>query len=114
MGVRDTRWIIALGVCIGIIGAILFIANGNDHSICGSALTAGEAGCSAANGRYNAGIVGMVAGGLLFAVGMITYRPGTPEERKNREAPVRWNHVVVGVVGLLALVVVVVVVFSYV
>jgi drug/metabolite transporter (DMT)-like permease len=110
---RDTRWIVAVGVCIGIIGAILFIANGNDHAICSSALTAGEAGCSAANGRYNAGIVGMVAGGLLFAVGMITYRPGTPEERKNA-SPVRWNRVVVGVGGLFAFVVVAVIIFSFV
>ena len=107
---RDTRWIIALGVCIGIIGAILFVANGNDHTICGSALSAIDSGCNAANDRYNAGIVGMVAGGLLFAVGMITHEPGTPEERKNDTSSVRWNRVVAGVVGLfvfLALVVLV-------
>jgi drug/metabolite transporter (DMT)-like permease len=112
--VRDTRWIIALGVCIGIIGAILFIANGNDHTICSSALTTGEAGCSAANGRYDAGIVAMFAGGLLFAVGMIIYRPGTPEERRNAASPVRWNRVIAGSVGLVAFVVVVVLILSFV
>jgi hypothetical protein len=30
--VRYTRWIIVLGVCIWIIGAILFVTNGNDHT----------------------------------------------------------------------------------
>ena len=112
---RDTRWIIALGVVVGIIGAILFIANGNDHTICGSVLTAIDSGCSAANDRYNAGIVGMVAGGLLFAVGMITYRPGTPEERKNAAgSSIRWNRVVVGSVSVVVVLVAVVVVLSFV
>jgi drug/metabolite transporter (DMT)-like permease len=110
--VRDTTWIIALGVCIGIVGAILFVGNGNDHTICGSTLTAIDASCAAVNDRYNAGIVGMVAGGLLFAVGMITYRPGTPEERKNDTSSVRWNRVVAGVVGLFVFLVVVVLVIA--
>ena len=68
---RDTRWLIALGVCLGV---ILFISNGE-------------------RSRH------------MFAVGVISYRPGTPEDRENRAAPVRWNRVVVGVVGFLAVVV---------
>jgi drug/metabolite transporter (DMT)-like permease len=111
--VRDTRWLIALGACVGIVGAILFIANGNDHAICSSVLTAGEAGCNAANERYDGGIVAMIAGVVLFAVGFISYRPGTPEERVDRVAPIRWNRVIAGVVGLLVVVVVGVPVLSF-
>ena len=61
-----TFWL-TLGLLIGAIGAILFIANGGNHSTCSSVLLAGNVSCNAVNDRYYGGIVAMVAG-LAFVI----------------------------------------------
>jgi hypothetical protein len=80
--VRDTRGLIAAGILVGIVGAVVFVADGNDHTLCSSVLTAWTQACGRVNALYDGGIVAMVAGGLMFAVGMITYRPGTQRSER--------------------------------
>jgi hypothetical protein len=47
----------------------------------------------------------MLAGGILFAVGMLSYLPTSTgsEDMERRLAPVRWNRIVIGSIAVLAL-----------
>jgi hypothetical protein len=63
-----STWAI-LGVLVGAIGAVFFIANGGNHSTCSSILLAGNSACNSINDRYYGGIVAMVVGVVFVIIG---------------------------------------------
>jgi hypothetical protein len=68
MKVWRSTWVI-LGLIVGAIGALFFIANGSNHSACSSILISGSSACQSVNDRYYGGIVALVVGVVLVIAG---------------------------------------------
>jgi hypothetical protein len=86
---KRTFWV-TLGVLVGAIGAIFFIANGGNHSTCSSILLAGNASCNAVNVRYYGGIVGMVAGVVFVIIGAASGSPSKSSPAAPVPPPTSW------------------------